>query len=101
MLVQANTQPHRGNVLQLILMQFLIQLLILLRIQLGPFLLHFLLFLWTFITANVHVDLIGHNTIVAEFYRFMEPKTVAGVFGFLQFELHDDPVEVQNVELFL
>lgn len=49
----------------------------------------------------MNVNLIGHNPIIAELNRLMKPKTVSDVFGLLQFELHHDLVEVQNVELLL
>ena len=84
-------------------MNFLLIILLIQSIfdQLRPFLFQLFLFLWTLITPNINVNLIGHNPIIAELNRLMKPKTVSDVFGLLQFELHHDLVEVQNVELLL
>ncbi len=98
MLIQPNTQPHRGDIIQLILMQLLILLrILLLHIQLRPFLFHFFFLLGTLITAHMNVDFIRHNPIVAELNGLVEAETISDVLWFLQFELHDDLIEMQDV----
>ncbi len=51
--------------------------------QLCPFLFQLFFLFRTFITANMNVNLIGHNTIIAKLNGFMKPKTVSDVLGFL------------------
>lgn len=96
MFIEPNTQSEWRDILELSLMQIFF-----VNIKWSFFLLELFFLLRTFISSNMNIYLICHNTIITKFYWFMKAKTINNVFGFLKFKFKNNLVKMQNVILFV
>ena len=94
--IESYAESQRRHIIELFFVEV-----IFIDVEPLTFLFQLLLLFWAFVIPHVNVYLIGHDAVVSELYRLVEPKTVCHIFWFLQLELHDDLVKVQNVKLLL